>query len=160
MGHWERRAKARTFFRASLNAAGDQRGAAAVEFALVLPMLLFVLFGIIQFGLTLNNYLVLTDGVRAGAREFAISRSSTTPYSSSKSAVTNSAANLTATSITITMRVNGTACAPDAACVTALSTASGGAALVTATYPCNLRVLWVDFASGCTLSSQTTELIE
>ena len=39
-----------------------------VEFTLVLPVLLVVLFGIIQFGITFNNYISLTDSVRAGAR--------------------------------------------------------------------------------------------
>jgi hypothetical protein len=35
--------------------ATDERGAALVEFALVVPVLLMVLFGIVQFGLALNS---------------------------------------------------------------------------------------------------------
>ena len=35
-----------------------------VEFTLVLPVLLVVLFGIIQFGITFSNYVALTDAVR------------------------------------------------------------------------------------------------
>ena len=37
------------------------------EFTLVLPVLAILLFGIIQFGITFNNYITLTDAVRAGA---------------------------------------------------------------------------------------------
>ena len=39
-----------------------------VEFVLVLPLLMLVLFGIIQFGITFTHYVALTDAVRAGAR--------------------------------------------------------------------------------------------
>ena len=49
----------------------DQDGAAAVEFALLLPLLVLLLFGFIQFGLAFNNYVALTDSVRAGARTAA-----------------------------------------------------------------------------------------
>jgi Flp pilus assembly protein TadG len=44
------------------------RGAAAVEFALVLPMLLILIFGIIDFGRMLNAQITLTEAAREGAR--------------------------------------------------------------------------------------------
>lgn len=50
----------------------DEEGAAVVEFALVLPILLFIVFGIIDFGrafYTLNN---IVSAVREGARYGAI----------------------------------------------------------------------------------------
>jgi Flp pilus assembly protein TadG len=40
-----------------------------VEFALVIPLFLLVLFGIIDFGLALNDYNSVRQGVREGARE-------------------------------------------------------------------------------------------
>jgi Flp pilus assembly protein TadG len=46
----------------------EERGQAVTEFAVVLPLLAVMLFGIIQGGITLNHYLTLTDAVRAGAR--------------------------------------------------------------------------------------------
>jgi Flp pilus assembly protein TadG len=46
----------------------DERGAAAVEFALVLPLLVTLVFGIVQAGLALNTKLTLTHAVREGAR--------------------------------------------------------------------------------------------
>ena len=45
----------------------DNSGASAVEFALIVPFLLFLVVGLFQFGITINNYLELTDGVRAPA---------------------------------------------------------------------------------------------
>jgi Flp pilus assembly protein TadG len=44
------------------------RGAAAVEFALVLPLLLILIFGIIDFGRMLNAQITLTEAAREGAR--------------------------------------------------------------------------------------------
>ena len=52
-------------------------GVAMVEFALVLPVLLAVLTGILQFGLMFNKYISLTDAARIGAREIALSRGTT-----------------------------------------------------------------------------------
>ncbi|WP_233880496.1 TadE/TadG family type IV pilus assembly protein [Paraburkholderia flagellata] len=45
-----------------------QRGVAAVEFALVLPVLLILLFGIIEMGLFLYDKAVITNASREGAR--------------------------------------------------------------------------------------------
>lgn len=44
------------------------RGAAAVEMALVLPVLLLLVFGIIDFGRMLNAQITLTEAAREGAR--------------------------------------------------------------------------------------------
>lgn len=46
----------------------NQHGAAAVEFALVLPLLLLVLFGIIEFGFLLYNEQIIINASREGAR--------------------------------------------------------------------------------------------
>jgi Flp pilus assembly protein TadG len=54
----------------SRRAAGlvSDRGAAAVEMALVLPLLLLLVFGIIDFGRMLNAQITLTEAAREGAR--------------------------------------------------------------------------------------------
>lgn len=46
----------------------DQRGAAAVEFALVAPILFSLVFGIIGFGFVFAQELSLGNGARQGAR--------------------------------------------------------------------------------------------
>ncbi|HKK00735.1 MAG TPA: TadE/TadG family type IV pilus assembly protein, partial [Desulfuromonadales bacterium] len=45
-----------------------ERGASAVEFALVLPLLLVILFGIIEFGFILYDKAMITNASREGAR--------------------------------------------------------------------------------------------
>lgn len=45
-----------------------KRGQAMVEFALVLPILLIILLGIMEFGLVFHEYLVVTHAAREGAR--------------------------------------------------------------------------------------------
>ncbi len=51
-------------------AAGErtQRGAAAVELALVFPVLMLTIFGIIQFGFVMAQSAALANGGRTGAR--------------------------------------------------------------------------------------------
>jgi Flp pilus assembly protein TadG len=56
------------------NGAPD-RGAAAVELALLLPVLLLVVFGLIDLGRALNAQITLTQAAREGARLAALSES-------------------------------------------------------------------------------------
>jgi len=46
----------------------SESGASAVEFALVLPVLMMILFGIIEFGIALYQQSILTNASREGAR--------------------------------------------------------------------------------------------
>jgi Flp pilus assembly pilin Flp len=55
-----------------LRGCRQERGAAAVEFALVLPVLLLVIFGIIDFGRMLAAKIALTEAAREGARATAL----------------------------------------------------------------------------------------
>ena len=48
--------------------ATAERGAAAVEFALVVPFLILLVFGLITTGLTYSDHLAATNAVREGAR--------------------------------------------------------------------------------------------
>ena len=45
----------------------------------MLPVLLLIVMGIIQFGMVFKDYIALTDAVRVGARQAAVSRSITDP---------------------------------------------------------------------------------
>ena len=46
----------------------DRRGAAAAEMALMLPVLMLVLFGIIEFGRLVHDYHIINKGVRNAGR--------------------------------------------------------------------------------------------
>jgi Flp pilus assembly protein TadG len=48
--------------------SGDERGASAVEFAIVISLVFIVLFGIIQFGIAYNRYQGINAASREGAR--------------------------------------------------------------------------------------------
>jgi TadE-like protein len=52
----------------------NQKGATAVEFAIVLSLLLTLIFGIIEFGLVMFNRQVITNAAREGARAGIIVR--------------------------------------------------------------------------------------
>jgi Flp pilus assembly protein TadG len=46
----------------------NERGASLVEFALVFPILLLLVLGIIEFGWAFNGWIILTGAAREGAR--------------------------------------------------------------------------------------------
>jgi Flp pilus assembly protein TadG len=56
------------------NGHARDRGSAAVEFALLLPLLLLIVFGIVDFGRALNAQITLTQAAREGARLAALNQ--------------------------------------------------------------------------------------
>lgn len=50
----------------------SQRGAAAIEFAIVLPILLLFILGIVDLGLMMNSVSVTANAAREGARAAAL----------------------------------------------------------------------------------------
>jgi Flp pilus assembly protein TadG len=144
-------------------------GATAVEFALLLPLLMTILFAIIKFGILFGNYLQLTDGVREAGRTLAQARSSTTPFTSTTTALQTGAPGLTfnfansgSTPPVTSVTVAGSACATDGACITRFASAVPGTSTVvlSQTYACDLQILFWDFAPNCQLTAATTELVE
>lgn len=139
----------------------NRAGSVAVEFALIVPVIIFLLQGIVVAAVALNKYVMLTDAVRVGVRQLAISRGiSTTPRSDVLNRIYASAPNLTPADLTVTIVVDGTTCISDASCVTALNAAQGKPAQVVAAYPCKLKVIDYDFAPACRLNAQTTEYLQ
>jgi Flp pilus assembly protein TadG len=96
----------------------DEGGAAIIEFALVLPLVVLLLFGIVEFGRGYNARIQLTSAVREGARAAALGGD---PVATTRGAATG----LTATSIAVT----STGCAAPATSVT-----------VSATYPFHYEI--------------------
>jgi len=52
----------------------SERGAGLVELAIALPILITLVFGIIDFGSVYNNYVALRQGVREGARQGVVAQ--------------------------------------------------------------------------------------
>jgi len=50
----------------------DEEGAAAVEFALLLPLLVLLLFGMIEFGFAFNTRIQATNAAREAARRAVV----------------------------------------------------------------------------------------
>ena len=50
----------------------SEKGASAVELALILPILILLIFGIVEFGIAFNNYITITHAAREGARLAAV----------------------------------------------------------------------------------------
>jgi len=122
----------------------SQKGQSLTEFALALPILVLLLFAVIQFGITFNNYVTLTDATRAGARKAAVGRRLTNPQSTVIQAVRNSATDLVQSKLNVTVT----------------STWQPGADVsVTATYPYSIKLLGLPLKSG-SLKSTTTERVE
>ena len=49
------------------------KGQSVVEFALVLPLFLFIMFGVIYTGMMFHDYATLSNIARSSAREAAVS---------------------------------------------------------------------------------------
>ena len=64
-----------------LRFVGDDTGQAMIEFALVLPILMMLTFGIIEFGRAWNASQVLTDAAREGTRTMVVFGASQTEAS-------------------------------------------------------------------------------
>ena len=61
--------------RARRRRLGDDRGASAVEFAIIAPLFFVLVFGIINFGVILGQQVALNHAVREGARAAVVESS-------------------------------------------------------------------------------------
>lgn len=81
---------------------GD-RGSVAVEFALLLPVLLLIVFGVIDFGRALNAEITLTQAAREGARLASLGYTSSAVTTRVQSAATG----LSGVTVTVTTCATG-----------------------------------------------------
>jgi Flp pilus assembly protein TadG len=124
----------------------SEQGQTMTEFAIVLPVLVLLVFGVIQFGILFNNYVTLTDAVRAGARKAAVSRSDSNPAGVTETQVRNSASDLDQSKLKVTV-------------LPSVPWAPASDVTVSATYPYSISLLGLVVASG-NLSSKVTERVE
>ncbi len=152
-------------------------GNALVEFALVAPIMLMIMMGIVAIGSTMSNYLQLIEATSSAARGVAVARSNTLdPCNSFSSAVISGAPLLNSSNMAFTLVLassSGTTLGTYGPTTGSLTCSSanytsgapsylqqGGSASVTVTYPCNLTIYGRNYWSGCTLQAQTTEMIQ
>lgn len=121
-----------------------ERGQTLTEFALVLPLVAVLLFGVIQFGIVFHQYVTLTDAVRAGARQGAVGRHLSDPSGSAEDRVRESAADLDQSKLSVGVTS---------------SWEQGEDVSVTASYPYNISLLGFVVKSG-NLTSTATERVE
>jgi Flp pilus assembly protein TadG len=124
----------------------NQQGQSMTEFALVLPILALLLFGVIQFGLVFNNYLTMTDAVRAGARKAAVGRHLADPEGAAETATRDAATDLRQSDLNVDVSVDPT-------------WEPGAETTVTADYPYRISLLGLVVRSG-RMHSTTKERVE
>ena len=125
-----------------------EQGQAAVEFALITPLLVGLLLAVIQIGITFHDYVTLTDAARAGARQAIVARFSGGSLTDAQQAVRNSGSDLNQSKLGVTVT--------DPTWNTA-----GSLVTVTATYPyqINIPLLGLTLMSG-TLTATAKERLE
>lgn len=69
----------------------SERGAVAVEFALLAPILVMLLLGIMEFGRAYNVQISLSNAAREGARVMAVNYSTPTAATTAKAAAVSAA---------------------------------------------------------------------
>jgi hypothetical protein len=107
---------------------GDERGASAVEFAIIASLLFMILFGTIQFGLIFNRYQGLQSGGREGARLGSLTA---TTNATILQRVKDSLSIVAPANVAMCTSGTGTpSLAVDHACVRVLRRSAPGAALV------------------------------
>jgi Flp pilus assembly protein TadG len=128
----------------------NQEGASLVEFAVLAPLFVVLLFALLEFGLSLYTKEVVTNASREGARFGVVY---TTPRRTSDEIRTKVQEYLTKAGFTGTPDVN----------VTGAQGASGAALTVSVTYPYNFQVLphFVNTLTGTiNLTANTIMLME
>jgi Flp pilus assembly protein TadG len=122
----------------------NEKGQSMTEFALVLPILALLLFGVIQFGIVFNNYIQLTDAVRAGARKGAVGRHLENPEGAVIQTVRNASTSLKQSDLNVSVTS---------------SWQQGEDVAVTASYPYSINLLGIVVKSG-RMTSTTKERVE
>ncbi len=124
----------------------NEQGQTMTELALVLPVLVLLLFAVIQFGIAFNNYVTVTDAARAGARQAAVSLyGAQDPVTAADTAARNSAENLDQGKF-------------DVAVSASPGWEKGADVTVTTSYPYEISLVGLVVSSG-ELTSSTTERI-
>lgn len=88
----------------------SERGAAAVEFAMLLPILIMLAFGIMEFGRAYNVQATLTNAAREGARSMAINKNQDTARTAARNAAIHLNPALQNSNITFSLTTGTSGC--------------------------------------------------
>jgi Flp pilus assembly protein TadG len=126
------------------------RGQSLVEFALVFPIFILLLAGMIDFGIGLYSYMTIINAARDGARLAATACNSTACSPAVSARVTAAAGGLSLTGVSVV-------CAPNAAnCSDAVK---GDSVTVTAQY--TYRMIWpLAFGTQIPMTSSIKFMVE
>lgn len=120
-----------------------------------MPILLALVFGIIEFGFAINRWAMVNNAAREGVREASLSATEFEVRQAVNDSITGDQLEPTVVQLTCT-RANGTGCANWNA-----GMESGGTAVVTVTYRTNwLTPLGAMFADDLRISKQARMRIE
>lgn len=144
--------------------SGDE-GQSLLEFALVLPVLMLLMTGILSVGMAYSNQQTLTQAVASGGQALAnLDQNTSNPCADTFTAITNAAPSLVAANITAKYTLNGKGYGPYTGtaantCLGAQTSylVSGTPVIVSATYPCNIGMYGVNFVPTCVLYAGVTE---
>ncbi|MGO9178054.1 MAG: TadE/TadG family type IV pilus assembly protein [Candidatus Limnocylindrales bacterium] len=135
---------------------GRSRGQALVEFALVLPVFLLLLGGMIDFGFGFYSYMTVINGARAGARAATLNATDTS--SAIEAAVNAEVVALNSSLVTTSIQCEASGSTTWAACGTS-NDASGNTIEVTVSY--TYHNIWpLPFAPTIPMSSTVQMRIE
>jgi Flp pilus assembly protein TadG len=121
----------------------QEEGQGMVEFAMVLPILLAVMLGIVQFGIIFNNYETLTDASRVAARKAATARWGGGGATAAKQAAKDSSGNLDQKKLGMDIEAcpPGTYPCPNGATDPTNWSTTGYEVTVKLTYPYDIKIL-------------------
>ncbi|QDG67832.1 pilus assembly protein [Pseudarthrobacter sp. NIBRBAC000502772] len=86
----------------------NERGAAAVEFAILLPLLLMLVLGTIEFGRAYNAQITLTNAARDGVRVMAIANNPADAKTAAKNAAASVSTAIPTSDVTLSTDVCST----------------------------------------------------
>lgn len=149
--------------------SAGERGSALVELAVMVPVAMVMLTGLLQFGLYINNSLELQNATSLAAQYLSVNRGTTAaadPCSLTAAAFKNVSPYLNSNNVTFSFafqpqgaasatNYTGTTCTGAASLIT-----QGGTATVQAKYPCSLAIYGQNLAPSCSLQAQVTEVIQ
>lgn len=125
----------------------NERGAVAAEFALLLPVLLTILFGIIEFGMIMYSREVVTNASREGARAGIVQGPPKRTEGEIVAIANNYLTNTGVNPANVTFNVVGE------------GLTNPNTLTVTATYPYNFLIPWIPAITGIpnplTIQTQT-----